>query len=77
MERNLLENNNSLIRTYRFIIDCYFILRECQRHLTRIIDEAGEASAKAQGLSKPITSAKKLRDTDHIIYLMVDSKGNK
>ena len=37
----------------------------------------GEASAKAQGLSKPITSAVKLRDTDHIIYLLVDSEGNK
>jgi hypothetical protein len=37
----------------------------------------GEASAKAQGLNRTITSAVKLRDTDHIIYLMVDDTGNK
>ncbi|XP_011315235.1 alpha-tubulin N-acetyltransferase-like isoform X2 [Fopius arisanus] len=36
----------------------------------------GEASARAQGLTKPITSAVKLRDTDHIVYLLVDGEGN-
>ncbi|XP_034947784.1 alpha-tubulin N-acetyltransferase-like [Chelonus insularis] len=49
---------------------------ESQRQLSRIIDEMGEASAQAQGLSKPITSAAKLRDTDHIVYLLVDNAGN-
>ncbi|XP_014210502.1 alpha-tubulin N-acetyltransferase-like [Copidosoma floridanum] len=49
---------------------------ECQRLLTRILDDMGEASAKAQGLNRVITSAIKLRDTDHIIYLMVDNQGN-
>ncbi|KAJ8667502.1 hypothetical protein QAD02_009165 [Eretmocerus hayati] len=49
---------------------------DCQRMLTRILDEMGEASAKAQGLNRTITSALKIRDTDHILYLMVDSEGN-
>ncbi|XP_015122965.1 alpha-tubulin N-acetyltransferase isoform X1 [Diachasma alloeum] len=51
-------------------------LNEYQRQLSRILDEMGEASARAQGLSKPITSAMKLRDTDHIVYLLVDAEGN-
>ncbi|XP_043287041.1 alpha-tubulin N-acetyltransferase-like [Venturia canescens] len=50
--------------------------KECQRLLSRVLDEMGEASAIAQGLSKPITSAYKLRDTDHLVYLLVDSQGN-
>ncbi|XP_012254167.1 alpha-tubulin N-acetyltransferase [Athalia rosae] len=50
---------------------------ESQRQLTRILDEMGEASAKAQGLSKSITSAQKLRDTDHLVYLLVDAEANR
>lgn len=52
-------------------------LNECQRLLSRILDDMGEASARAQGLNKPITSALKLRDTDHTIYLLVDNEANK
>ncbi|XP_011701568.1 PREDICTED: alpha-tubulin N-acetyltransferase-like isoform X2 [Wasmannia auropunctata] len=51
-------------------------LNECQRLLSRILDDMGEASARAQGLNKPITSALKLRDTDHTIYLLVDNQAN-
>ncbi|XP_047370172.1 alpha-tubulin N-acetyltransferase-like isoform X1 [Vespa velutina] len=51
-------------------------LNECQRQLSKILDDMGEASAKAQGLSKSITSAVKLRDTDHIVYLFVDNEAN-
>lgn len=50
---------------------------ECQRQLSRILDDMGEASARAQGLNKPITSALKLRDTDHIVYLLMDNEANK
>ncbi|XP_058803487.1 alpha-tubulin N-acetyltransferase-like [Phymastichus coffea] len=50
---------------------------DCQRLLTRIIDDMGEASAKAQSLNRVITNAIKLRDTDHILYLMVENDGNK
>lgn len=51
-------------------------LNECQRQLSKVLDDMGEASARAQGLNKPITSALKLRDTDHIVYLLVDSEAN-
>ncbi|XP_014470704.1 PREDICTED: alpha-tubulin N-acetyltransferase-like isoform X1 [Dinoponera quadriceps] len=51
-------------------------LNECQRQLSRILDDMGEASARAQGLNKPITSALKLRDTDHTVYLLVDNEAN-
>ncbi|XP_023289651.1 alpha-tubulin N-acetyltransferase [Orussus abietinus] len=51
-------------------------LSECQRQLAKVLDEMGEASARAQDLNKSITSAHKLRDTDHIVYLLVDSEGN-
>ncbi|XP_015607951.1 alpha-tubulin N-acetyltransferase isoform X1 [Cephus cinctus] len=51
-------------------------LNECQRQLTKVLDDMGEASARAQGLNKPITSAIKLRDTDHIVYLLVDREAN-
>lgn len=50
---------------------------ECQRQLSRVLDDMGEASARAQGLNKSITSALKLRDTDHIVYLLVDNEANK
>ncbi|XP_066584699.1 alpha-tubulin N-acetyltransferase-like [Prorops nasuta] len=51
-------------------------LNEYHRQLSKILDDMGEASAKAQGLQKPITSAQKLRDTDNIIYLLTDSEAN-
>ncbi|KOX71873.1 Alpha-tubulin N-acetyltransferase [Melipona quadrifasciata] len=49
---------------------------ECQRQLSRVLDDMGEASARAQGLNKPITSTLKLRDTDHVVYLLVDNEAN-
>ncbi|KAL6261417.1 hypothetical protein P5V15_006511 [Pogonomyrmex californicus] len=51
-------------------------LNECQRLLSRILDDMGEASARAQGLNKSVTSALKLRDTDHTVYLLVDNNAN-
>lgn len=51
-------------------------LNECQRQLSRVLDDMGEASARAQGLNKPITSTLKLRDTDHVVYLLVDNEAN-
>lgn len=37
-----------------------------------IVDEMGKASAVAQELKLPITSANKLIDSDHIIYVMTE-----
>ncbi|XP_076302447.1 alpha-tubulin N-acetyltransferase-like [Lasioglossum baleicum] len=51
-------------------------LNECQRQLSRVLDDMGEASARAQGLNKSITNALRLRDTDHVVYLLVDNEAN-
>lgn len=38
----------------------------------------GEASARAQGLSKPITTAERLRNAEHQkVYLLVDREAKK
>lgn len=55
----------------------YLFYSECQKQITKVIDGIGEASARAQSLNKPITSAAKLRDTDHIIYILLDREANK
>lgn len=41
-----------------------------QRKVAMIIDEMGKASARAQDLKMPITTAEKLSKSDHIIYLL-------
>ncbi|KAK9891421.1 hypothetical protein WA026_014658 [Henosepilachna vigintioctopunctata] len=45
--------------------------------VAEVINEMGEASAHAQGLNKPITTAERLRQSDQSLYLLVDSEGNK
>lgn len=45
--------------------------------VSEIINELGEASAKAQGLTKPVTTAQKLRNSDHNVYLMSEKNGKK
>lgn len=37
-----------------------------------VIDEMGKASARAQELKMPITTAEKLSKSDQIIYLMTE-----
>lgn len=37
-----------------------------------IIDEMGKASAVAQELKSPVTSADKLVNSDHVIYMMTE-----
>ncbi|CAF0830192.1 unnamed protein product [Rotaria sordida] len=44
--------------------------------LTSIIDVVGEASYKAQGLSGPVTTARKFRISDHRLYLVKNSSDN-
>ncbi|XP_055313345.1 alpha-tubulin N-acetyltransferase [Sitodiplosis mosellana] len=43
--------------------------------ISDIINELGEASARAQGLSKAVTTAQKLRNSDHIVYLLSEPTG--
>nr|CAD7447997.1 unnamed protein product [Timema bartmani] len=37
----------------------------------------GRASAIAQGLNKPITSGERLRNSEHLVYLLIDPEGAK
>lgn len=45
---------------------------DCISKVNTVLDEIGWASAKAQGLLKPITSGGKLKDSEHILYLLID-----
>lgn len=45
--------------------------------MSEIINTLGEASARAQGLNKAVTSAQKLRNSDHSVYLMAENAGTK
>ncbi|XP_059614381.1 alpha-tubulin N-acetyltransferase [Phlebotomus argentipes] len=38
--------------------------------VSEILNDIGEASAQAQGLTRAVTTAQKLRNSDHIVYLM-------
>nr|CAI5836717.1 unnamed protein product [Callosobruchus analis] len=44
--------------------------------VSEVINAMGEASARAQGLSKPITTADRLRNSEHRLYLLVDQQAN-
>ncbi|KAM6899283.1 alpha-tubulin N-acetyltransferase 1 isoform 2-T2 [Xenentodon cancila] len=48
---------------------------DLQNHIASVIDELGRASAKAQQLSAPITSASKLQTQRHQLYLLKDAEG--
>ncbi len=44
-----------------------------QQRVMEILDRMGEASARAQGLRQPITTAAKVRNhSEHTVYLLVD-----
>ncbi|GAB0100596.1 Alpha-tubulin N-acetyltransferase [Sergentomyia squamirostris] len=43
--------------------------------ISEIINDVGEASARAQGLTRAVTTAQKLRNSDHIVYLMSEKQG--
>lgn len=43
-----------------------------QKIIANIVDKMGQASAVAQDLKSPITSADKLQHSDHILYLMTE-----
>nr|XP_057903609.1 alpha-tubulin N-acetyltransferase 1 isoform X3 [Doryrhamphus excisus] len=47
-----------------------------QSHIVTVIDELGIASAKAQRLTTPVTSANKLQSQQHQVYLMKDGESN-
>ncbi|XP_061111522.1 alpha-tubulin N-acetyltransferase 1 isoform X1 [Conger conger] len=47
-----------------------------QHQISRVIDELGKASAKAQQLAAPITSAAKLQTNRHHLYLLKEGESN-
>ncbi|KAI1902439.1 hypothetical protein AGOR_G00044770 [Albula goreensis] len=47
-----------------------------QRQISTVIDELGKASAKAQQLAAPITSAPKLQSNRHHLYLLKEGESN-
>ncbi|KAL4629637.1 alpha-tubulin N-acetyltransferase 1 isoform X1 [Arapaima gigas] len=49
---------------------------EYQHQIATVIDELGKASAKAQQLAAPITSAAKLQMNRHHLYLLKDGESN-
>lgn len=55
----------------------FISIRETATRISEIINEVGEASARAQGLSKPVTTAQKLRNSDHVVYIISENSGRK
>lgn len=49
---------------------------DLQENIATVLDELGRASAKAQQLTSPITSASKLQSQKHELYLMKDGERN-
>lgn len=65
-----LSNNNKILYLYVYILSTNYNFYSLQRKVAMIIDEMGKASARAQDLKMPITTAEKLSKSDHIIYLL-------
>lgn len=51
-------------------------LREVVTKVSEIVNAMGEASATAQGLTKPITTADRLRNSEHKLYFLIDPNAN-
>lgn len=51
--------------------------RDMTTKMTEIINSMGEASARAQGLNKAVTTSQKLRNSDQMVYLLTDNSGQK
>ncbi|XP_023858003.2 alpha-tubulin N-acetyltransferase 1 [Salvelinus sp. IW2-2015] len=64
LDHNLIAGGTSLGRS------------DPQPQIAAVIDELGRASAKAQYLTAPITSASKLQTNKHHLYLLKDGESN-
>ncbi|XP_071802481.1 alpha-tubulin N-acetyltransferase-like [Asterias amurensis] len=74
-------NINHLFGETVTVVDCN--LQPCRStgehlrgNMEKVINEMGQASAKAQSLHGPITSAHKLRFSNHHLYVMKDGEAN-
>ncbi|XP_072777200.1 alpha-tubulin N-acetyltransferase 1 [Taeniopygia guttata] len=48
--------------------------QQLEQRLRTVIDELGKASAKAQGLSTPVTSAARMESNRHVLYMLRDTR---
>lgn len=64
-----------------FPIDYFFFIcfyRDTTAYVAEIINTVGQASAAAQGLNHPITTADRLRNADdQVIYMMTEDNEKK
>jgi alpha-tubulin N-acetyltransferase 1 len=49
------------------------VFRECQKKVSYILDKIGVSSGIAQGLNVPVTTADRLKNSDHRVYVMSDA----
>lgn len=62
------------MRYFNLILIC---LRDAVTKVSEIVNAVGEASASAQSLTKPITTAERLRNSEHTLYLLIDPEAQK
>jgi alpha-tubulin N-acetyltransferase 1 len=60
----------------RFVSN-FFISRDCASKISDILDEMGRLSAVAQELRHAITSGERLRKSEHVVYLLIDSENKR
>lgn len=60
-----------------WLLDHLCISRDFSPKISDILDEMGRASAIAQGLQKAVTSGERLRNSDHTVYLLIDTEGKR
>lgn len=66
-----------LVSKLKRLIQFLFFFRDVTTKISEIINAMGDASAAAQGLTKPITTSDRLRNSDQLIYLLVDRNAKK
>lgn len=74
---NLFASGISVVDRY-LTPHCSTLETSCQRkdELRKVIDDMGEASARAQNLHGPITSASRLSQSSHHLYIKKDAEAN-
>lgn len=70
--QRIVRINNSLLPT-GFVAQHRREALDATAQISEIINFVGQLSAQAQGLSNPVTTSQKLRNSDHHIYLMFES----
>lgn len=70
--QRIVRINNSLLPT-GFVAQHRREALDATAQISEIINFVGQLSAQAQGLSNPVTTSQKFRNSDHHIYLMFES----